>query len=375
MQTGKYASCKYAGGNSLAYLQTCKLARLFTCILASLLLTACASPPTPSILYLDYDEEGIVQLWQTAVSPSTPIPLTDRCCSISEFAITPDGERVAYVQSGANGAGELWLMDADGGGDELLLSDSQAEYGQVVWHPDGRRLLFERYAPSPQLYWLDTMSNESVPLLENENGISQSASFSPDGKWAAYVGSPDEGIQLFELATGELRTVRSEISTAPVWSNDGQTIYFRDRAAAILHQGEETDHSKHEHSYIETIYLFSYALESGKIVQLTDGVVDDGRPALSPDGAWIAFGRKAPRTSVGRSIWMMRTDGSELRQLTATTATTHYGGLRWSADGRLLLTQVYKIDTPDEPPSLMVLDVETAVLSPIQNSGFLPLWN
>ena len=109
-------------------------------------------------------------------------------------------------------------------------------------------------------------------------------------------------------------------------------------------------------------------------MQLTDGVADDGRPVLSPDGEWIAFGRRPPRSSAGRSVWVMRRDGSAMRQLTPTDPMVNYGGIRWEENGRLLLLQRYQIDTPSVPASLWLLDVETGELSPMQPSGFLPLW-
>jgi dipeptidyl aminopeptidase/acylaminoacyl peptidase len=62
-------------------------------------------------------------------------------------------------------------------------------------------------------------------------------------------------------------------------------------------------------------------------------------PAVSPDGRLIAYVRN------GR-IWLIRPDGSEQRQLTAT------GGFRpvWSPDGRRLVFTVWSGDPCHPPP-------------------------
>jgi len=339
------------------------------------LLVACTAPApsSQSILYLDYDADGVVQLYQTDVNAIPPTKLTNSDRDILHVAISNDGAMAAYATADA-----IWLMDVDGGSKTAVYDCLEVECNRLVWHPDGRRLLYERVENGrfPQLFWLDTVTGDTAPLLETENQISQSAAFSPDGKWIAYIGSPDVGMQLFNLETGELRTVRTEISTAPVWSADSQTLYFRDRDVEVLHEDEGAgdDHTSHDHSYVESVYLFSYTLGSEEIVQLTDGIVDDGRPVLSPDGESIAFGRKPPRTNAGREIWLMGNDGSNLRQLTPTDPTSNYGGLGWGENGRFLVLQQYQIDTPAVPASLWLLDVETGDRSPLQPTGFLPIF-
>lgn len=352
-----------------------KQALFATCLLVACLLIATCTAPSESsqpIFYLNHDADGVVQLYQTDGNTTLSTQLTDSQSDLLHVAISPDGATVAYTE--ANG---IWLMDSNGRSPDRALDCPQVTCSQLTWHPDGRRLLYERMEGNfPRLYWLDTVTGETLPLLQNDNRISQSAAFSPDGAWVAYIGSPDAGIQLFNLTTGETKTIRSEISTAPVWSADSQTLTFRDRDVAILHEdeGESDDHTSHDHSYVESVYLFSYALDSGEIVQLTDGVVDDGRPALSPNGEWIVFGRKPPRTNAGREIWLMRRDGSNLRQLTPTDPLVNYGGVSWGENGRFLLLQRYQIDTPAEPASLWLLNVETGELSPLQPHGFSPIW-
>jgi TolB protein len=67
----------------------------------------------------------------------------------------------------------------------------------------------------------------------------------------------------------------------------------------------------------------------GEAMALTSGTGRNSRPAFSPDGTWIAF----DRWSVGMSqdIWVMRSDGSDARQLTLHPANDTQAS--WLPDG------------------------------------------
>jgi Tol biopolymer transport system component len=68
---------------------------------------------------------------------------------------------------------------------------------------------------------------EPKPILET-NEREYNPAFSPDGHWLAYVlekpGQPE--IYLWEYPTGEKLPVSTGRATNPVWSRDGQELYY-----------------------------------------------------------------------------------------------------------------------------------------------------
>ena len=77
--------------------------------------------------------------------------------------------------------------------------------------------------------------------------------------------------------------------------------------------------------------IFAAPLVGDRIYQLTDGSDRSVWPRWSPDGASIAFLRDSGGDERFQ-IWLMRRDGSRLRQLTAETGSGHRD-ISWSPDG------------------------------------------
>jgi Tol biopolymer transport system component len=80
--------------------------------------------------------------------------------------------------------------------------------------------------------------------------------------------------------------------------------------------------------------VFVADLEGGNERNLTNHAAYDGWPMWSPDGAWIAFSsNRTGRPNAGQ-LYLVRADGTDLRQVTDSTAS--YTQHSWTADGKSL---------------------------------------
>ncbi len=337
------------------------------------------------IAYLSWDENGRVQLYTTTLSPNKPEQLTHAEGDIHSYAIAPDGTQLVYAVRFENGRSELRLLNLAqrliSTSPKRLLTCENALCSLPVWAPDGRRLIYEKREllddgelGLPVLWWLDVNTGETITVLADADPPNQAAAISPDGQWLSYASSADEGVTVYGLENGRFFHISSQLNTPAAWNADSTQLISTDYNTTILHGDTGTDHLGHTHDAAQSIHLFVTELFSEERRQLTEGVnVDDSIPAWSPDGQWIAFGRKPIFTNTGRQLWLIRADGSKAVSLT-NDLTLHHGSVSWSKDATFLLFQQFNTTTPDIPPSIHTINITTKVQQQIVPIGFQPTW-
>jgi dipeptidyl aminopeptidase/acylaminoacyl peptidase len=292
--------------------------------------------------------------------------------SISEAVISPDGRRVAWVESlsGRNGApsGKSAIYVADwraGGAPQRVTSGSgwaAAAVGSVVWSPDSRRIAFFSDAGHPgqlELYvgdpdWVSSPAlgplGSQLYQLTHVKGDVSSPRWSPDGKSIAFLfienapraagplaaEAPDEGVvgaKIYEqrlaianLATGRVR----QITPADMyvyeydWSPDSTKIV----ATAAHGNGDDN-------WYVAQIYIFD-AANLAEPQSIYKSNLQIGTPKWSPDGKSIAFiaGLMSDEPVVGGDIYTRpanSSSGGDARNVTPNMKATA-STIDWSAD-------------------------------------------
>ena len=105
---------------------------------------------------------------------------------------SPDGKRMIYA-SNANGKFGLFEKDISGGGDAVPLLQSDVMVYPNDWSPDGRTLIYTRLDPQTlRDLWTLSLPGRTSTLWLQTPTTDDMATFSPDGRWVAYV-SGDSG--------------------------------------------------------------------------------------------------------------------------------------------------------------------------------------
>ena len=322
------------------------------------------------VLYLSWDDAEQVQLFRAAVG-GEPEQLTQTTADILHYAPSPDGQQIAYSTGS-----ELWLVNRSGRSPDQLLICTPAQCDHIVWHPDGRRLLYERrQSDAPvQLWWLAIDTGETIPLQIGVAGPSRAASFSADGKWVSYAVAPEQGLEFYHFEDGRHFQIPSSLGTPAIWRPTLPGFLYRSQQIVTFHGRDDADHQGHSHDYALASYLFLANVDDPAGVNISgDGVVDDDSPAWSPDGRRIVFGRKPPGAPVGGQLWLAQPDGRAARPLTDEPL-IHHGVPSWSPDGRFILYQRYDTGQPDSQPAIWLLELATGAMTEIAAPGFQPVW-
>lgn len=219
--------------------------------------------------------------------------LTDTPAHDSEADLSYDGEWIVF-QSGRSGTESLLLMRIDGSEQRWLLNGSQP-----AWSPDGDRIAFETNEEPSQLRILEVNSGR-VQTLTNDAYRNRTPNWSPDGREIVYASRRDDFWQLvvIEIDMGRQRqiTSRADHHLYPSWSPDGAWIVFNTSA----------------NDWPDDIWVITPF--GDRATALTnDGF--NGRAAWSPEGRFVIFNRYWEE----QDRWVIvriEQDGSRMEQLT-----------------------------------------------------------
>ena len=265
------------------------------------------------ILYIGRDKANLRQLFLTTLNGGPPQPLTQEAFGITDFALAPNGQSVAYTALRGTSGTDLWQINLDGNNHRKLVDCQEATCAQGIWSPDGQRLVYQRLTiaaedairGSNSLWWLDLSTGETGPVFQDEQLPGYSPRWSPDGRWLSYVSPGVSGLQLYNLQNGQNHVIPNRAGSAVVWSPDSDAIVVSD---VIEQDGQFVTH------------LLRFDLPDETLTNLSNGAkVVDSNAAWSPDGEWIAFVRREltdEAKSAGDNLWLMRPDGTDARPLT-----------------------------------------------------------
>lgn len=147
---------------------------------------------------------------------------------VYEIEEKPDGSRTYY---NAEGAGELWVVDEDGGNRRRIGESIYAHSTSL-----GRRAVMQGCGlPPHRCLWIGEPGKEPYKLVEGPYFWHSGASF--DGEWiVADTNWPDQGLQLAHVPSGHFRTLCHPGASQdhveyghphPLLSQDGRIAVFR----------------------------------------------------------------------------------------------------------------------------------------------------
>ncbi len=197
------------------------------------------SPDGARLVYAAARGEGAgaaADLWLRSADPSKvvlPRRLTDDPTGKRSPAFSPDGKRVAFVGTGYDVKGDIYLLPVDEQGAEpTRLTGRETGDGGPCFSSDGRTLYFHRTDPggtTTRIVAMDLTGSGGAARTVAENGAFPAVS--PDGGRLAFVTFRRHSggdIRLLDLADGTETPVTDDpvSDLFPAWSPEGGRIYF-----------------------------------------------------------------------------------------------------------------------------------------------------
>jgi serine/threonine-protein kinase len=170
------------------------------------------------------------QIWVYDVSRDTLTRFTFEGTANQSPGWMPDGKRIVF-RSNKDGMNNLYSQLADGSGGLERLTTSQHVQNATSWSGDGQLLAyFENDPTNLRDVWVLRLSDRKVqPFIAtrfNEGG----ASFSPDGRWLAYVSNESGRAEIYVQpypGPGGKWQISTDGGTEPLWNRNGRELFYR----------------------------------------------------------------------------------------------------------------------------------------------------
>jgi len=294
-------------------------------------------------------------LWMVSATGGTAHPAWTDSGRESDFVLSPDGARVAFVRSGAPGS-DLYVRSLEGGAETHLAHDAHG-IGGAAWSPDGAHISYTAgsrtvhhdeapdYSGAKIIYTVTERVPGELAVVPSSGGQPVSLKVPGGFGGARWLGdshlvyervSTDfkrRTIFVADIATGSSHPVHEDVEeqfwsipgnagSAAQPSPDGKWIAF-------LSDRDGWDH------------LYVMPAAGGEAVQITRGPFESWRPVWSHDSRKIAFDANEPEKPGDRRLGVA--DLSEgLAHATVTWITSGRGtdiAPVWSPDDRRLAYQ------------------------------------
>ena len=198
----------------------------------------------------------------------------------------PDGLSVTFLSDRSGGL-DVWSRRADGAGEPELLFDSPQRIADAFLTPDGTSLVLRTAGVQDISGGRDVLTvrpggdGEPTALLASEHDETSPA-VSPDGRWLAFAstqtGRHELYVSPFPNVTAGRWQVTTEGGSAPVWSRNGQELFYIDAARRLVSVRLQTD-SAFRVLGVEALFAIPPGFDLAQVSALYD-VAPDGQRFL-----------------------------------------------------------------------------------------------
>jgi Tol biopolymer transport system component len=300
--------------------------------------------------------------------------------AVLDFSVSSNGITIYFSAGNTKGGASLYKIDRNdlasstGGSyqaQEILdCGASQCRNPAVSF--DGQYLAYELIVPNPgggsgaAQIWLLNLATQKSTAIGRENNETVQPAWSSKGL-LAYYDVTNSGYEVVNVLTQERLFLANQTGQPGDWSPGGE--YYLAPEIFYYQAPDNTERG--------TSHLMRYTADNSQPQDISNSIdVEDAEAVYSPDGGSIAFARKfldAAHWSLGRQLWIMKSDGTDAHAITDEADYNHYD-LAWSRDGLKLAYVRFDETKPANPPELWIVNADGSNALQLVIGGYSPIW-
>jgi Tol biopolymer transport system component len=280
--------------------------------------------------------------------PGNPQQITFSQTGITEFDVSQDGSKIAFIEKGATSA--LKLLDLSSGSIQQLTSCNDSTCMEPAWRPDGTIIAYSRAFTNSNLnrslsvgaglrgglprVWLVDLTQSPTsdrPLFTDSQVIGGAPTWSADGSRIAVNNLDNGDITVYDFTLAQSMLIPNPYGPPGTFSADGTQVIFSKMVA-----GDNAGQGFHAH-------LQAFNLNTQELTDLSRAEkvsVDDTLAVWQPNGSLIAVLRRYndDRSVLGRQVYLLNPVTGTVKSLVV-DKTYNTVKIIWNANGDQLLLE------------------------------------
>jgi Tol biopolymer transport system component len=299
---------------------------------------------------------------------------------VLDFSVSSDGITIYFSASNAKGGASIYKIDRTNKGSktdssdqaQVILDCGEAQCRNPVASFDNLYLAYEYIIPNPggglgpAQIWVLNLATEKTLAVGQENSETVQPSWSSKSL-LAYYDVTNSGYEVVNVNTQEGVLLENQTGQPGDWSPSGE--YYLAPEIFYYRAPNNTERG--------SSHLIRYSADKSQVQDLSNSMdVEDAEAVYSPDGDLIAFARKfldEAHWSLGRQLWIMKSDGSDAHAITDEADYNHYD-LAWSRDRSKLAYVRFDETKPANPPELWMVNADGSNALQLVIGGYSPIW-
>lgn len=323
------------------------------------------TPRTPRIIYQAITEsESAIYFFN--LDEDTTSLLRAFSDEIIDFVPLPDQSIVALSLINEQDENSIQLLDQTEGSLKEVFVCQPHICLALDWSPQTQILSFTKHVngeASGGTIWLyDLRSNTVTPLFQESDIPAQNPVWSHDGQMLALFDPSLQGIRILHISSDSEFFIPSQMGETGTFSPDGTSLIYPD----IRRVGGQ---------FYPELWIAHFD-QQGQIERLLDAAEEDQSPLWSPDGRWVAFGRRRldRQAGFGSQLFLYDPVSFETRQITTDPA-LHNFQFVWGPNSKYLILHRRNLDVELATTQIWLYDLVNERISPIATEGFNAQWS